>query len=373
MIEQFNINNIKLLQAMGATVYVGTNFSQPGTITAQVCKHLQQKLDELGVTYYQVDFMRRLGNHQANRRALNQVCQIIEENGINGIHTHSPLGSIIARRAGRRMHVKVLYTTHGLQFFKGGPLKDWLLFFPVEWYYAHWTTGIVTVNQTDYAISRFLPVKHRYYIPGVGVDISRIAQIPLDQQRQLRAATRRRLGVSDDDCLIISVGELSNRKNHATVIRAIKKLNNPHLKYVIAGIGKEQDHLQELIQQLGLAQQVSLLGYIDNLDGLYFAADLNVMASTREGLGLAGIEGLAHGTYMVGSQRTGMRDYITNDRLGLLVRDPLNVAELANTIERAVSLRKRTSQDYMVQSIKRFDIAHIDQLMKDIYRQTFFN
>lgn len=35
---------------------------------------------------------------------------------------------------------------------------------------------------------------------------------------------------------------------------------------MIVGIGKEQDHLQELIQQLGLAQQVSLLGYMILMD-----------------------------------------------------------------------------------------------------------
>ena len=92
MIEQFNINNIRLLQSMGATVCVGTNFSQPGTITNQVCKRLQKKLDRMGVKYYQVDFMRGVGNHRANQRALNQVCQIVKDNKINGIHAHSPLG-----------------------------------------------------------------------------------------------------------------------------------------------------------------------------------------------------------------------------------------------------------------------------------------
>lgn len=46
--------------------------------------------------------------------------------------------------------------------------------------------------------------------------------------------------VAADDYMIISVGGLSKRMNYAMVILAIKKPNNPHLKYVVAGIGKEK-------------------------------------------------------------------------------------------------------------------------------------
>lgn len=129
MIEQFNIHNIKILQSLGAEVHVGTNFKNPGTITKDISKQLIFKLDSMNVTYHQVDFMRGIGTHRANKKALKQVCQVIKENSITGIHAHSPLGGIIGRRAAHKMHIKIIYTTHGFQFFKGGPLKDWLIFF----------------------------------------------------------------------------------------------------------------------------------------------------------------------------------------------------------------------------------------------------
>lgn len=54
------------------------------------------------------------------------------------------------------------------------------------------------------------------------------------------------------------------------------------------------------------------------MDGLYYAADLNVFISTREGLG--GLDGVAHGLYIIGNGRTGMKDYIKEPETGLLLK-----------------------------------------------------
>ena len=108
MIEQFNIHNIKILQSLGAEVHVGTNFKNPGTITKDISKQLISKLNSMNVTYHQIDFMRGIGTHRANKKALQQVCNVIKENNITGIHAHSPLGGIIARRAGHKMNIKVI-------------------------------------------------------------------------------------------------------------------------------------------------------------------------------------------------------------------------------------------------------------------------
>lgn len=368
MIEQFNMHNIKILQSLGAEVHVGTNFTNPGTITKTLSKRLINKLEGMEVKWHQIDFMRGIGTHQANRAALKEVCAVIQGEGITGIHAHSPLGGIIGRRAAHKMGIKLIYTVHGLQFFKGGPLKNWLLFFPVEWFYARWTDAIITINKDDFAISKYLPAGRTYYIPGVGTDILSVEKIPAAQRRQLRQQMRKRLSVSDSDYLILSVGELSKRKNHETVLKAIKKLNNPRIKYVIAGIGAEKDHLLDLIDEYHLNHQVQLLGYKKDLTSLYFAADLNVFISTREGLGLGGLDGVAHGLYMIGNRNTGMSDYVTSDRIGMLVKSPLDVDEVAACIKKAMDNSLRVTD---FRSIRKFDHSNVDQLMRKIYKKEF--
>lgn len=370
MIEQFNIHNIKILQSLGAEVHVGTNFKNPGTITKDISKQLISRLNSMNVTYHQIDFMRGIGTHRANKKALQQVCNVIKENNITGIHAHSPLGGIIARRAGHKMNVKVIYTAHGLQFFKGGPLRDWFIFFPIEWFYAHWTDALITINQDDYSISNLLPVKRRYYIPGVGIDLQRISDIPETRRKELRENVRKKLNVKDSDFFIISVGELSKRKNHATVIKAIHKLNDPHIKYAIAGIGNEKNNLCNLIREYHLENRVKLLGYISNLDGLYYAADLNMFISKREGLGLGGLDGVAHGLYIIGNKRTGMKDYISSPENGLLVNSPIDIDEVARAIK---NTKKKELRKFSLEAIKKFDHLNVDKIMRQIYLKEFWD
>lgn len=370
MIEQFNIHNIKLLLSLGAEVHVGTNFVNPGTIPSPISDQLITILRSMGVKWHQIDFRRGIGTPKSNKKALEQVCKIIEEEKITGIHAHSPLGGIIGRRAAHKMHVKIIYTAHGFQFFKGGPLKDWIIFFPVEWFYAHWTDALVTINTDDYKVSKFLPVKHRYYIPGVGIELKRVEQTSNAEKQKLRKSVRHKLHISNDDFLIISIGELSRRKNHATVIKAIHKLKDPTIKYIIAGIGSEQVNLLDLIKKYHLENNVKLIGYVKNLDGLYYAADLNVFVSKREGLGLGGLDGIAHGLYMIGNKRTGMKDYISEPQNGILIDSPTNIGELSMAIKEAKDKKLKVTA---YSKIKKFSHNHVDNLMKQIYLKEFFD
>lgn len=371
MIEQFNIHNIKILQSLGAEVHVGTNFLNPGTITSDISKQLISKLKSMGVKYHQIDFMRGIGTHKANKIALKQICKIIKEEGIMGIHAHSPLGGIIGRRAAHKMHIKIIYTTHGFQFFKGGHLKNWLIFFPVEWFYALWTNAIVTINTHDYRVAKYLPVKNKYYIPGVGTDIIKVRKKSDKEIHDLRTATRRKLGINSDEFLIISVGELNDNKNHETVIKALKILNNPKIKYAIAGVGKNRNKLLSLIKNFGLENNVQLLGYVNDVNGLYYAADLNAFISKREGLGFGGLDGVARGLYIIGTQNTGMSDYIVNKNIGILIKDPSNIYEVANAIKYAINRNKSSETVKSYISIDKFDYKNVDNSMLKIYKEVF--
>lgn len=116
MIEQFNIHNIKILQSLGADVQVATNFKNPGTITSSTSQKLISKLTEMNVKCHQVDFLRGVGTHKANKMALKEICNIIDRESITGIHAHSPLGGIIGRRAAHKKNIPIIYTAHGFQF-----------------------------------------------------------------------------------------------------------------------------------------------------------------------------------------------------------------------------------------------------------------
>ena len=70
-----------------------------------------------------------------NLKAIKELSKIIKNEHYDIIHTHTPMGSVITRiaaRGARKKGTRVLYTAHGLHFFKGASIVNWLLFYPVE-------------------------------------------------------------------------------------------------------------------------------------------------------------------------------------------------------------------------------------------------
>jgi glycosyltransferase EpsD len=69
------------------------------------------------------------------------------------IHCHTPMGACLARLAARKGRARVIYTAHGFHFFKGAPLLNWLVFYPIEKYLSKYTDCLVTINEEDYYLA----------------------------------------------------------------------------------------------------------------------------------------------------------------------------------------------------------------------------
>ena len=111
-----------------------------------------------------------------NLKAIKELKKIIDKENYDIIHCHTPMGSVVARLAARHARkngTRVIYTAHGFHFFKGAPLINWLLFYPVEKYLAKYTDTLITINKEDYELakSKFSgKCKDIEYVPGVGID-----------------------------------------------------------------------------------------------------------------------------------------------------------------------------------------------------------
>ena len=162
-IELFHLPYLKMFKEYGYEVHVATNTDNE----IQYCdsKH------KISVERNPLKF--------CNIKAIKQLTKIINEEHFDIIHCHTPMGSVVARiaaRKARKTGTRVIYTAHGFHFYKGAPLKNWILFYPVEKCLAKYTDTLITINKEDYncAKKRFgrrcLDIR---YVPGVGVnDIS---------------------------------------------------------------------------------------------------------------------------------------------------------------------------------------------------------
>ena len=187
-------------------------------------------------------------------RAIPQLKRIIESEKYDIVHCHTPTGGFVARvsaiSARQKFKTKVIYTAHGLHFFKSAPLLNWLLFFPVEWILSFMTDEIVLINQEDYDNVKRLRfgAKSIKKINGMGVNNKRFE---LKNRNRIRLNYRKQFGISESDLVLIYVAELIPNKNQSVLIDALKivKEQIPNTKLVLVGPDHNDGKLQRKMQR----------------------------------------------------------------------------------------------------------------------------
>ncbi|NVY96088.1 glycosyltransferase [Lactobacillus sp. DCY120] len=366
MIWQFNTRNIEILLKKGVEISVATNFDEPGTITPREVTKMKQWLEDHHVAYFQVDFKRGLGSPRTNWRVIQQLRQIIRQEKIDFVHSQSPIGGVLARIAAWREHVRNLYMVHGFHFFTGAPKKYWLVFYPLEYLLSYLTDILVVINDEDEARAHKLHQHHLIRVHGVGIDLQGALAVPEKVKQQRRQELRQELKLTEADFMLLNIGELSVRKNQRVIIQALAQIQNPHLQLFLAGIGPKEAELTALAEKLGIASQVHFLGYRNDLQNLHYAADLNVFPSHQEGLALGGLESVADGLYLLGSDIRGIRDYISNDQIGQTFA-PNDVAQLVKLLQTLIPQRRRVPLEAL-QDLAPYDQKAVDHQMAQTYQ-----
>lgn len=307
MIDQFNIPNIRLLQAMGCQVHVACNFQKGNTCDEKRVQQLKRALRQMGVCQHQWDCPRKITAPWQWAHAYFQMWHLLGEYPFAWVHCQSPVGGALARLAAHVRKVKVLYTAHGFHFYKGAPWKNWLVYYPVEKLLSFWTDGLVTVNKEDYRFARLhLHAKKTYCIPGVGVDIRKFQAGSSKDHREFCRA----FAIPQTARVLLSVGELNAGKNHCMVLKALAGLPQKDVYYLICGQGRMQGKLKQEAKRLGVAQRVRMPGYQTEMPWIYHNADIFVFPSRREGMPVALIEAMAAGLPCVVTDVRGSRELI---------------------------------------------------------------
>ncbi|WP_050637181.1 glycosyltransferase family 4 protein [Candidatus Stoquefichus sp. SB1] len=364
MIDQFNMSNIDILISLGYEVHVACNFEKGSTCSQEKIVQLKKKLGEIEVKYYQIDFTRSVFNILQDVKAYRQVKRIMVENSYKFIHCHSPIGGVIGRLACKSTHTRCIYTAHGFHFYKGAPIKNWIVFYPIEKWLSKYTDVLITISKEDYnrAKNKF-KMKQLEYIPGVGVDIEKFRLTDIDREKY-----RKQLGFTEKDFLILSVGELNKNKNHQVIIKAIKSLKNSNIKYIIAGQGNLKSDLMHYIEVHNLSNQVKLLGFREDIPELCKISDVFAFPSLREGLGLAAIEAMAAGLPLITSNINGINDYSKFGKTGYSY-NATDVEGFSDGIKLLfLDVKKRIiMSEYCKQVAKKYDIKLVNIIMEKIY------
>ncbi len=317
-------------------------------------------------TEHNIDFERQPFKVK-NIQAYKKLKKIIQSGEYEIIHCHTPVAAMMTRFAARRARkrgTRVIYTAHGFHFFKGAPLKNWLMYFPVEWLCSFFTDDLITINREDFAFAKkYLHAKKTHYVRGVGVNIDKLknAAVECDKKRE-------ELGIPKDSIAVLSVGELNVNKNHETVLRAISKLDRKDIAYVICGKGGRKEYLENLAKELGMEDRLILAGYRTDVAEIYKCCDIFAFPSKREGLPVSVMEAMAAGLPCVVSDIRGNNDLVKENKNGFLYR-PLDVSGFAEGISAILesdALRESFSQEGKALVMK-FTLDEVKAEMAKIY------
>lgn len=296
--------HIKMLLNEGHSVEIATNCEQP----------VPEIYNTLNCKVHNIPFSRSPFSKN-NLKAYKMFKQLVETEHYDVVHTHTPNASMIVRlacRNVRKLGTRVFYTAHGFHFFKGAPLKNWLMYYPVEKFCARYTDVLITINKEDFELARMkMHAKKVCYVPGVGIDLEKIRAVHVD-----RNEVRKSIGVPEECVLLLSVGELNVNKNHQIVVKALAEFDNKNVHYAIAGVGDQKENLLYLAKNLGVEKQFHLLGFRSDVPALAQSADILCFPSHREGLGLSALEAMACGLPLVTSNVHGINDYSENGVTG---------------------------------------------------------
>lgn len=372
MIDQFNMSNITILQELGYKVEVACNFEKGNTCSQKRVAELKKRLESLGVDYYQIDFTRNVTNLLQDFKSYEQVKKLVMKRQYSFVHCHSPIGGFIGRLVCHETGTKVIYTAHGFHFYDGAPRKNWLIYYPIEKFLSRYTDVLITINKEDYhrAKEKFY-ARRTVYIPGVGVDTAKFAVCKID-----KAQKRNSLGVCGNDFLLLSVGELSERKNQKVIIDALgvmrKEKTIGNIVYLAVGQGDMQEEFKCLVKKYGLEDHVKFLGFRTDIDELCEVADCFVHPSIREGLGIAPLEAMAAGLPLISSSVNGIKDY-TRDGVSGCCIDPTSVDQMVAAIK-----KMRDDEEFRfkcgannILTAKNFDIQNTDKIMRSLYSEIF--
>ena len=363
MIDLFNADNIRILQQMGYEVHVAANFAF-GSITSQERVHVfREELRRAGVTVWHVPIPRRISDVKHILKSFRKMRWLCRRESYQIIHTQSPIGGVVTRCAALGTGGRIIYTAHGFHFFSGAPVKNWLLFYPIEKLLSRKTDTLLTMNREDYARAKKFHAKNVFCLPGIGVDVQAFAQCDSERGRM-----RSSLGIMEQDFVLISVGQLSVRKNQETMLRAMARIQDARLKYLLVGFGEREEADRKLVKELGLDGRVLFAGYRSDVRELLHAADCFVFPSLQEGLPVALMEAMAAGLPVICSRIRGNADLVTDGVEGRLV-DPLDVSGYEKAVREFMRNPKfaEACKKNAWKKIQQFDAGRVQKRMQAIY------
>jgi glycosyltransferase involved in cell wall biosynthesis len=244
-----------------------------------------------------------------SRAAIDGLRRVIQERGIDLVHTHFYKPTLVGVIATRGTACRLVATPHGWSTDAGLKLQAYQV---AERLAFGWTDAVAPLSR-DLAsgLARLPWVRNKLCFIQNGVDLS---EVSASTMLAPDVAEARREGAF----VVGYIGQLIARKRVETLIDAFAALAVPSKRLFIVGDGDQATALSARVARLGIAGQVCFTGFRHDRLDLLRGFDVLVLPSVLEGIPRCLMEAMATGVPVIGTDIPGTRDLIEDGRTGWL-------------------------------------------------------
>ena len=272
--------------------------------------------------------MRSGGDMQSMLR----IQELLRRRAFDVLNTHSGHDSLVAGTAARLAGTPLIVRTR------------------------HLALPISSLATYTWIPHRVIAVSHyvRRYLISAGVAAKRVQTIYdgiVKPEPVAHSTLRDELGLGQDALIACMVAIMRDEKGHEDLIAAVQPLLDAHPNFhvVMAGDGPAFERIKGIVESLGAAQRIHMLGFRTDVANIFRGSDFFVLPTHQEALGQAFIEAMAAGLPVIGTHVDGVPELINDNVNGLLVppRDPIALrAAIVRMIDEP-ELRQRLRNESM--------------------------
>jgi glycosyltransferase involved in cell wall biosynthesis len=329
-----------------------------------------EAIERRGVIFHGLEHSTRSMSLLSDVRAASETFRLFRELRPDIVHTHNPKPGIYGRVAGRLARVPVVVNTvHGLYAQPTDPLPRRAIVYGLERFAAAFSHAELVQNSEDLRLLKRLRVpSRRLYSLGNGIDLERFVPNPA-----ARSAVRAELGLDDEAVVLGAVGRLVSEKGYPELFEAAATVTAAHdtALFLVAGPHEpdKADAMTSAQMDSAADAGVRFLGHRSDVEALYPAFDIYVLASHREGFPRSAMEAAASGLPLVVTDIRGCREVVDDGVNGLLVpvNDPAALAEALNALVTDSDLRRRLAAGSITKAARSFDQQNVIDTTLAVY------
>jgi len=277
-------------------------------------------------------------------KSLFKIGQLLRKYNPSVVHIHSSKTGILARMVCKLLNIdKVIYHVHGWSFSRSIGFSG-KLYLCLEKLFYNLTKEYIFVCKKDMNdfidLGGNIQIKVKSHIIYPGAEF-----LKLDKQNQFRTELRNKLGFSDSDHVIGTVGRMDYQKNPNIFIEIASnysKVDN-NAKFLWIGKGVYREDMEKYINELALSDKFILPGYVDNVEPYFSVFDTFVITSRYEGLPVTILKALACRIPVVGFGVNGIND-LSEQFSSVYGVEPYAIGEFVTKLIDAKNMKKSRSE-----------------------------